>query len=175
MKNVSPFKVNLHELPRRAGERREYHLSFPAPEAIGTPLLAIPKDFEINIEFSAEAVDDGVLIRGRVQSGASGECSRCLDPINEEIDQDFQELYFYESRKPEDDEDDHFVLDGDIVDLEIAIRDAVVLTMPINPLCTEDCPGLCTECGQKWDDLPEGHTHEQVDPRWKGLAGWKGD
>ena len=77
-------------------------------------------------------------------------------------------------RSPEDDELDFFVMDSDIADLEIAARDAVILALPINPLCRPDCRGLCSICGEKWENLPEGHSHETIDPRWSGLAGWKG-
>jgi len=47
----------------------------------------------------------------------------------------------------------------------------VVLALPVNPLCREDCPGLCPDCGTPWDELPEGHSHEQADPRWAALQG----
>jgi len=58
-----------------------------------------------------------------------------------------------------------------VMDLEPPIRDAVVLDLPINPLCSEECLGLCPDCGQKWVDLPEDHQHEAIDARWAGLAG----
>lgn len=171
----SPFKVNLHELPRRAGEMREYDLTFPTPEAIGVPLLKIPAETEINILFRAESVDDGVLITGQVKSHATGECGRCLERIDLEIDQRFQELFLYASRAAEnpEEDDDLFILDGDIADLEVPIRDAVILSMPINPVCEPDCEGLCAQCGERWRELPEDHSHESIDPRWTGLAGWK--
>jgi len=174
-KAQSPFRINLHELPRRAGEMREYELSFSAPEPIGVPLLEIRRDEPMHINFRAESVDDGVLITGNVRSRARGECGRCLEAIDQEIDQKFQELFLYESRASSNDEDDDelFVLDGDVADIEIAIRDAVILSMPINPVCSQDCEGLCSTCGEKWRDLPEEHSHEVVDPRWTGLAGWK--
>ena len=171
----SPFRVNLHELPRRAGEMRQYELNFPAPEPIGIPLLEIRREEPIVIRFRAESVDDGVLITGEVESVAHGECSRCLDPIDEEVQQKFQELFLYASRTSENAEDDDelFVLDGDVADIEVAIRDAVILAMPVNPVCSMDCEGLCTTCGEKWRDLPDDHSHYVVDPRWTGLAGWK--
>ncbi|MFM8751897.1 MAG: YceD family protein [Actinomycetota bacterium] len=173
-KAQSAFRVNLHELPRRAGEMRTYELNFPAPEPIGIPLLEIRRDEPVDIAFRAESVDDGVLITGEVSSVARGECGRCLEPIEQEIDQKFQELFLYENRLPQDsDDDDLFCLDGDVADIEIAIRDAVILSMPINPVCADDCEGLCATCGEKWAVLPEDHTHEVVDPRWTGLAGWK--
>ena len=170
----SPFKVNLHELPRRAGEMKSYHLAFPAPEPIGTPMLAIKAGQELKIDFKAEAVSDGVLISGRIVSEAEGECGRCLDEIREEVDQDFRELFLYESRKSDNEDDDElFALDGDIADIETPIRDAVVLAMPLNPLCKPDCMGLCSECGERLERLGPDHSHEKVDPRWSGLTGWQ--
>ena len=152
---------------------KEYHLAFPAPERMGIPLLAIEPGTELDIELRAESVDDGILITGEIQSVAVGECGRCLEPINEEIHQKFQELYLYQNRtsaNPDDDEE-IFAMEGDEADIEIPIRDAIILAMPLNPLCEADCEGLCSECGEKWSSLPEGHSHESVDPRWKGLAG----
>lgn len=174
-KSQSPFKVNLHELPRRAGEMREYELRFAVPEAIGVPLLQIPAGAEIDIQFRAESVDDGVLITGQARALAIGECGRCLDRIEMPINQRFQELFLYSSRAAEDPEadDDLFILDGDIADLEVPFRDAVILSMPINPVCEAECEGLCSECGEKWRELPEDHAHEVVDPRWSGLSGWQ--
>ena len=174
-KSNSPFLVNLHELPRRAGEMRFYHLEFPAPESIGTPMLAIRSGEKLVIDFKAEAVSDGILLSGEVVSKAEGECGRCLDPVQHQVNQEFRELFLYESRKSENEEDDEelFALDGDIADIETPIRDAVVLTMPLNPLCKIDCRGLCSECGERWESLPVDHSHEKIDPRWSGLAGWQ--
>jgi uncharacterized protein len=72
-----------------------------------------------------------------------------------------------------EDEDEVFSLDGDIADLEVPIRDAVILAMPINPLCQSDCLGLCSICGLKWRELEKDHAHKASDPRWSGLADWK--
>ena len=69
------------------------------------------------------------------------------------------------------DEEEEFMMEGDILNLETPIRDAIVLALPVNPLCDPDCLGLCPECGEKWAKLPEDHAHEAVDPRWKALGG----
>jgi len=59
---------------------------------------------------------------------------------------------------------------ADLVDLEPLLRDAVVLALPFQPLCEDDCPGLCVECGARLADDPD-HTHEApIDPRWAGLT-----
>lgn len=178
-KSQSPYLLNLHELPRRAGEMRHYHLDFSAPDSIGIPLLEIAKGAQVNIDLRAEAVSDGVLLTGEIKSRSKGECGRCLAEIGGEVSEGFQELFAYESRAandgPSDEDEDLLVLDGDIADLEGPIRDAVILAMPINPLCRMDCPGLCSECGERWDQLDPAHSHEKVDPRWSGLAGWRGE
>ena len=48
------------------------------------------------------------------------------------------------------------------------VRDALG-SMPLSPLCRPDCPGLCAECGERWDDLPDDHKHEFLDPRFSAL------
>jgi uncharacterized protein len=62
-------------------------------------------------------------------------------------------------------------MEGDLIDLEPALRDQVVLALPFTPLCSDDCAGLCPECGVRLDDEPD-HKHEDaVDPRWSALGG----
>ena len=61
-------------------------------------------------------------------------------------------------------------MEGDVMNLESPIRDAIVLALPSNPLCDDDCAGLCPECGSKWVELPENHAHEVLDARWASLA-----
>ena len=94
-----------------------------------------------------------------------------LREINETLDTTFYELYAYEHSTTDEttDEDEVGRMQGDLIDLEPDLRDAMVLALPNHPLCREDCPGLCPECGAHWDDLPAGHSHQQDDPRWAAL------
>ncbi len=70
----------------------------------------------------------------------------------------------------EERDDDERYLDGDLLDLEPAFRDAVVLALPMSPLCRDDCPGLCVECGVPLADAGPGHRHEDApDSRWAAL------
>lgn len=163
------FRFNTSELPRRAGEMKEYQLNIPLESPIGIDVIAVPAG-ELTLDLRLESVAEGVLASGEVDCIAKGECIRCLDPIEFELTKSFQELYTYKP-DPELEEEDQLLMDGDIIDLERPIRDAIVLSLPINPLCDESCEGLCPECGQKWRELPEEHTHAKVDPRWSGLAG----
>ena len=95
---------------------------------------------------------------------------RCLEDITDEVEVTFQELCVYPDHALTDEDDGVSALQDDLVDLEPLLRDAVVLALPFQPLCTDDCPGLCTECGARLREDPE-HTHEApIDPRWAALT-----
>ena len=115
-----------------------------------------------------ESVMDGVLVTGTASVSLSGECVRCLTYLTDTFTADVQELYLYDDADPDEDEETSR-MDGDLLDLEPAVRDAIVLSLPQNPLCTPDCPGLCPVCGFRLADDPS-HAHEEVlDPRWAAL------
>lgn len=58
---------------------------------------------------------------------------------------------------------------GDEIDLEPAIRDAIILNMEVNPLCSEDCPGIEAKQGENWSYLPADQAQIPADPRWSAL------
>jgi uncharacterized protein len=169
----SPFVVNTHDLGRRPGSMRTLELSASAPSDLGTELLGVPVGSSMSVELRLEAVMEGVLASGSARASLAGECARCLEPFDDEIDVEFQELYVYPESDAEDDEACR--LDGELLDLEPTIRDAVVLALPFQPVCQPDCEGLCPECGARLLDDP-GHAHdEDVDPRWAALSALTGD
>jgi uncharacterized protein len=167
-----PFRFDLRELGRRAGSLREYRRSVPAPAGLGLDLVGVPEGAPLALELRLESVTEGVLVTGTVTAPVTGQCGRCLDPLSAELAVDICELFAYPDSSTDQtaEEDEIHRIDGDILDVEPAVRDAVVLGLPWTPLCRPDCPGLCPSCGQRLDDLPAGHTHETIDPRWAGLA-----
>jgi uncharacterized protein len=144
----------------------------PAPDGLGLELIGVPTGADLTLSLRLESVSEGVLVSGTVTGPIEGECGRCLRPISDTLDVDIQELYAYKNSTTDEtaDEDEVGRMQGDLIDLEPALRDAVVLTLPTNPLCREDCPGLCPECGVRWDELPDDHSHQGVDPRWAALT-----
>ena len=113
------------------------------------------------------------------EATALGACVRCLEQVDLPIDVPFQELFAYADRaahhhQVEDSDEDVRELDGDLADLEPVLRDAVVPALPFQPVCRDDCPGLCSECGARLADDP-AHHHEVIDPRWSALAQLAGD
>jgi len=170
----SPFVLDTRELGRRPGTERRVALTAPAPADLGIEVLRVPEGSPIDFELRLEAVVEGVLVTGSAQAVLTGECVRCLEELSREMDADFCELFVYdgedaEAASAEDGETSR--LEGDRLDLEPVLRDAVVLALPFQPLCRDDCPGLCVQCGARLADDP-GHTHEAAaDPRWAALQG----
>lgn len=142
------------------------HRTVPAPTNLGTDVSGVPEGADIDLTIRCESVVEGVLVTVVARMPVHGECVRCLDPIAEEQQVDVLELYYYPDQAVDDEEAAR--LEGDLLDLEPALRDAVVLALPLQPRCREDCPGLCAECGARLADEPE-HQHEAVDPRWAVL------
>jgi len=162
--------LDTRELGRRPGSQREVSRSVPAPADLGIEVLAVPEGAQVDLDLRLEAVMEGVLVTGTATAGLEGECARCLDPITDQIEVTFQELFVYDDHGPPEEDDEVSMLEDDLLDLEPLLRDAVVLALPFQPLCGDDCPGLCTECGARLADDPD-HTHEAaIDPRWAGLT-----
>lgn len=133
-------------------------------------MIGVPEGAGIGLDLRLEAVMEGVLVSGTARAPLSGQCARCLDSADSELEVDFQELYVYPDSETAGEEEPR--LDGELLDLETTLRDAVVLALPLSPLCREDCPGLCTECGVRLADTGPGHHHgETIDPRWLPLQG----
>ena len=153
---------------------RKVRRDVEAPADLGTDVIGIPEGSALVLDLRLEAVMEGVLVSGTVRGRAAGECVRCLDDVSLEVEAELQELFVYPGRTPagEDDEDLR-EFEDDLIDLEPALRDAVVLALPFQPVCREDCPGLCSECGARLADDPEHH-HESADPRWAALQDLNG-
>ena len=143
----------------------------PAPADIRGEMIGALPGSDLVLDLRLESVSEGVLVSGRTRVTLTGECARCLDPLTEELEVDIQQLYVYHGNEIDaDDEDDEIGrLVDDYVDLEPLLRDAVVLALPLAPVCRDDCPGLCPDCGARLADVDPGHGHDQVDPRWAAL------
>lgn len=166
--------LDTRELGRRPGSQRLVTFTAEAPAELGIEILGVPEGSEVSFDLRLEAVMEGVLVSGTASAELEGECARCLEPIEDDITIDFQELYLYDDARDasevgDDEELDVRRTEDDLIDLEPLLRDAVVLALPFQPLCQDDCPGLCTECGARLADDPDHRHEEPVDPRWAAL------
>lgn len=166
----TPYTVNVRDLIHKPGEMREHSFDVVLEEKLGEGLVAVQADSTLHLELRLESVHEGVLVSAEVSGEYEGECGRCLREIRQPVEVEFQELFAYSS----DEAFDHEVHD-DHVDLESLIRDAVVLSLPFQPVCSPDCPGLDPVTGERRAEIPAEPAREAIDPRWSALAGLAGE
>ena len=168
----SGLVLDTHELGRRAGAMKVIRTSVEAPADLGIGVIGVPLGSPVELDLRLESVVEGVLVSGSATVEVHGECVRCLGEVSDQLEVGIQELYVYPGVEPDDPLASR--LEGDLIDLEPLLRDEVVLDLPFQPLCREDCLGLCVECGANLNDDP-GHRHEaRLDPRWEALRGLEG-
>jgi uncharacterized protein len=182
---AGPLVVPIAELRRRVGTRRT--LQRPVDVAAVTDLAredgvagtTVPADAAIDLDLVVESVLEGVTVTGTLRAPWRAECRRCLEVVVGEAEIEVQEL-FESSPTP----GETYLLDGDHIDLEPLVRDAVLLGLPLSVLCREACAGPDPERfpaqveresgegdggaadgkdGDDGDDEPPG------DPRWAAL------
>jgi uncharacterized protein len=124
----------------------------------------VPDGASVHLEVELQAVNDGIVAVGVVTAPWAGECRRCLKAARGEARAEVQEIF---ERHPVEGETRQ--LDGVEVDLTEVARDAVLLELPLAPLCRDDCAGLCPTCGVDLNESGCDCVVEVKDPRWAAL------
>ena len=165
----TPYTVDVYDLMHRPGEMRERSIDIVVPEEFGNAMIAVKAGSDLRVDLRMESLHDGILVSADIDGTAAGECGRCLIDIEQAIQVEIQELFAYSS-----DEAFEYEVREDTIDLEPVVRDAVVLSLPFQPVCQDECLGLCPQCGDRLLDNP-GHEHENpVDARWAALGSLAG-
>lgn len=136
----------------------------------------VPAGAEVTVDADLEIANGGVVVTGTVATPWVGECRRCLRPVKGDLVAHVREVY---ERAPrlrsgeagDDDEVDTYPLVGDVLDLAPLARDAVLLELPLAPLCRQDCAGLCPTCGADLAEGPCGCPDAATNPLWAALDG----
>lgn len=161
-----PFAFPVRDILHRSGEMREFDIDVPATEKWGEGLVAVAAGEPIAAEVRLEAVHEGILVTGEVRTRYTGVCGRCLTDVAEPVEVEFQELFGYSG-----DEATDFEVQDDHVDLETLVRDSIVLSLPFQPVCQADCPGLDPVTGEKL--AADAEPESPIDERWNALAALK--
>jgi uncharacterized protein len=151
---------------------KQVRTTVDAPSGLGIDVIGVPAGSPVALDLRLESVVEGVLVTGTATVHVRGECVRCLTEVSDTLEIDVQELFVHPESEAGEEEASR--LQDDLVDLEPLLRDGVVLDLPFQPLCREDCLGLCVECGADLNDDPQ-HSHEgSTDPRWEKLRRLEG-
>jgi uncharacterized protein len=173
------FHVSLTHLQRRPGNMWESPLEFVAPAELEVGMARLVPGSKMPADIRIESVLDGVLVNLDFEYEVEAECARCLESFMWTDEAHVTELFLYEETdsrgrvipavQDESDESTVFYVHDDSLDLLEVVRDAIVLDLPLSPLCQPDCLGICQQCGEKLEDAP--HDHEIRDQRWAALEG----
>ena len=158
-----PLMVGVADLLRSPGSHREEHLEavLDELEVLGS---VVPEGERVVLDVRLEAVNDGIVVKGVVSAPWLGECRRCLRPVEGRVAADVLEVF-----EDQPVEGETSKLDVDRIDLEPLAREAVLLELPLAPLCEDDCAGLCATCGAELRLGDCGHAVTPVDERWAAL------
>ena len=160
-----PLVIDTLGWGRTPGTERTEARTIEAPADLGHDVYGVPEGSPIDLELRFESLVDGVLVTGTASAHASGECVRCLEPIEKDFTVDIQELYLFE-----DESEEEYALEDDLIDLEPVLREMVMTSLPRDPSCGPECPGFPPGSGAELADDPD-HADGPVDPRWSALQG----
>ncbi|MBO0893116.1 MAG: DUF177 domain-containing protein [Acidimicrobiales bacterium] len=165
MSSRRPFVVSIATLRHRAEQVAHVACQgvIPDLEVAGT---RVPPGAEVAVEALVEVIQGGVLVSGTVEAPWEAQCRRCLEAARGQVRVRVRELY---SPQASPDDEDVYPLAGEQLDLEPLARDAVLLELPLAPLCSEGCRGLCPVCGVDRNRVTCACVSDQLDPRWAAL------
>lgn len=166
---ASPLLINIAELLRRAGSIREVDRQIEASE-FDFADARIVVGSKVDVALTLEALTDGIVVHGKLQANWQGECRRCLRPLSGRSEVEVQELYQAVISDP-----DAYPITGEQLDLLEMTRENVLLSVPLAPLCSAACPGLCPQCGADLQSAPCSCSREVRDERWAALDALKAD
>lgn len=163
--------VNVADLVDRPGASRRVELRMPVPEGFEFPLVTVGTPLELDAVI--ESVVDGLLVRGLLRTELELSCARCLRGISHDAEVDVVELFVDPARASAEaleDLEEGYEVSDDHIDLDALLRDGLAPSAPYQPLCAEDCQGLCARCGADLNAGACGCGEDETDPRWAVLA-----
>lgn len=165
-----PFVLPVRDITHRPGEMREFEIEVTAPEKWGEGLVSVPQGEPITVDVRLESVHEGILVSVDIDTDYRGVCGRCLTDVSEPVEVEFQELFAYPGSEQTD-----FEVHDDHVDLEPPVREAIVLSLPFQPVCQPDCPGLDPVTGERLTERTVQEQPAPIDPRWAALQDYTTD
>lgn len=170
-KATSHLVLSTAELRHHPGTRRPIQQEILLAD-LATSVARVPAGVPVALDLLAEAQGKEIIVTGTITAPWEGECRRCLDPAVGTVEIPVQEIFH-----PDPTDGETYPIDGDRIDLEPLVREAVLPNLPLAPLCREDCPGPVPEAfvGEEDPDATDEHGEPVKDPRWAALDALKPD
>ena len=145
------------------------------PEVLKLKAEDVTFEKPLKVELSVTKSQDQLICRGKVRTSAKMECSRCLAEYEESISSDLDFVIDLAGNLDgmKSEEEGYFFAEPSSAFFEIddLVREAIILSLPLKPLCSEDCKGLCPICGTDLNKSQCSCVKEKTDPRWDQLKG----
>ena len=159
---AKPLIVNVIELLRRPGNAKDVSVTVSSDDLeFGDSRMA---DEDVSVTVHLESMSNGISVHGSASAAWEGECRRCLDPLRRAFTVDLDELYQAVPDNP-----DAHIIENDQIDLLPMVRENLLLAIPVGPLCSDDCPGFCPQCGADLRQGGCGCDQVRTDDRWAAL------
>jgi uncharacterized protein len=167
------MRININDI---AGIEETFTFTVPASDFSFSPDELILKD-EVKVTARVEKAGRKILVSGNVKTYLELECSRCLEHFTFPIDEKFQIVF--EPYAPSDITDVEIELQkqdldietykDDMIELDTIIREQILLALPMIPVCSDACKGLCPHCGENLNFQTCSCHKKAIDSRWSKL------
>jgi len=150
------------------------HFSFKT-EGVDLDIKPEEIDFasEVKLKFSVLKAGNSLNCQGEIKARLKLECGRCLTEFVQPVTSRIEFILEMDDEKigMDTQDDDYQFISKETIsyDLNPRVREAMILTLPIKPLCQEDCKGLCQFCGSNLNQKTCSCSQEAVDSRWNKL------
>lgn len=179
MSRAGPLQLDITELLRQPAFRKEVRRAVELP-GLAVAEVAVDDGAAVELDLQLESTGSSVVADGVIRAAWSGPCRRCLEPVSGVAEAEVREVF---ERRPT--EGETYLLGEETIDLEPMVRDAVLLALPLAPLCRADCPGPAPDrqplaadasagtadhsVGPGGGDQPSEADRPPPDPRWAAL------
>lgn len=155
------MKIDVSELFRKKVAQKNIDLILSCEDLVNLS-EAFKVSAPVKIDGTISLAGDILHFDGHIKCDVTLRCSRCTEEFTYAIDIEANEEF---SRDDENEDDNIIFIEGDKIDITDIIERNILLTLPIKPLCSESCKGLCQSCGTNLNINTCNCDNIDVDPR----------
>lgn len=160
------IRINVAEIKKRLVGSKTFAYEL-TPDELDITDTELKVTAPIQLEGVVENAGDVILLKADVKTEIERTCGRCLKVFTEPLAAQVVEKFY--PAGAENIENDAFIYESDLLDITEPVRESLLLAVPLQSLCREDCRGLCPVCGADRNEGDCGCDATTVDPRLAAL------